>query len=48
MLKLCKVTIVKVFFLVLIYVFSFNLFEFSVAILEKGLLPSVLPFENFK
>ena len=28
----------KVFFLVLVDVFNFNLFEFSVAILEKGLV----------
>ena len=28
----------KVFFLVLVYVFNFDLFEFSAAILEKGLL----------
>ena len=27
----------KVFFLVLVYVFNFDLFEFSAAILEKGL-----------
>ena len=38
MLKLCRVTKVKVLFLVLVYVFNFNLFEFSPAILEKGLL----------
>ena len=38
MLRLCKVTKVKVVFLVLVYVFNFNLFEFSAAILEKGLL----------
>ena len=38
MLKLCRVTEVKVFFLVLVYVFNFDLFEFSAAILEKGLL----------
>ena len=38
MLKLCRVTIVKVLFLVLVYVFNFNLFEFSAVILEKGLL----------
>ena len=40
MLNLCKVTKVKVFFLVrmLLYVFNFNLFEFSATILEKGLL----------
>ena len=38
MLKLCRVTKVKVLFLVLVYVFNFNLFEFSAAILDKGLL----------
>ena len=38
MLKLCRVTKVKVLFLVLVYVFDFNLIEFSAAILEKGLL----------
>ena len=38
MLKLCTVTKVKMLFLVLVYVFHFNLFEFSAAILEKGLL----------
>ena len=38
MLKLCRVTKVKVLFLVLVYVLNFNLFEFSAAILEKGLL----------
>ena len=38
MLKLCRLTEVKVLFLVLVYVFNFNLFEFSAAILEKGLL----------
>ena len=38
MLKLCRVTKVKVLFLVLVYVFNFNLFEFSAAILEKNLL----------
>ena len=40
MLKLCRVTKVKVFFLVLVYVFNFDLFEFSAAILENGLLPA--------
>ena len=35
MLNLCSVTKVKVFFLVLVYVFNFDLFEFSAAILEK-------------
>ena len=38
MLKFWRVTKVKVFFLVLVYVFNFNVFEFSAAILEKGLL----------
>ena len=38
MLKLCRGIKVKVLFLVLVYVFNFNLFEFSAAILEKGLL----------
>ena len=38
MLKLCRVTKVKLFFLVLVYVFNCDLFEFSAAILEKGLL----------
>ena len=38
MLKLCRVTKVKVFFLVLVYVFNFDLIEFLAVILEKGLL----------
>ena len=38
MLKLGRVTKVKVFFLVLVYVFNIDLFEFSATILEKGLL----------
>ena len=38
MLKLCRVTKLKVFFPVLVYVFNFDLFEFSATILEKGLL----------
>ena len=38
MLKLCRVTKVNVFFLVLGYVFNFDLFQFSAATLEKGLL----------
>ena len=37
MLKLCRFSKVKVLFLVLVYVFDFDLFEFSAAILEKGL-----------
>ena len=35
--KLCRVSKVKVSLLVLVYVFNFDLFEFPVAILEKGL-----------
>ena len=38
MLKLGRVTKVKVLFLVLVHVFNFDLFEFSAAILEKGIL----------
>ena len=38
MLKLGMVTKVNVFFLVLVYVFNIDLFEFSAAILEKGIL----------
>ena len=38
MLKLGRVTKVKVLFLVLVYIFYFDLLEFSAAILEKGLL----------
>ena len=37
--KLCRVTKVKVRFLVVVYVFNFKLFELSATILEKGLLP---------
>ena len=42
MLTLCRVTKVKVFFLVLVYVFNFDLFELSAAILERGLFASLL------
>ena len=42
MVKLCRVTKVKVFFLVLVYVSSFDLFEFSAAILEQGLLEMIM------
>ena len=38
MLKLGRVTNVKMFLLVLVYVFNNDLFEFSGAVLEKGLL----------
>ena len=44
MLKLCRDIKVKVLFLVLVYVFNLNLFEFSAAILEKGLFRSAQPF----
>ena len=37
MLKLGRVSKVKVLFLVLVYVFNFDLSEFLAAILEKGL-----------
>ena len=42
MLKLGRVTKVKVLFLVLVFVFNFDLFKFSAAILEKGLLSTLL------
>ena len=38
MLKLGRITTVKVLFLVLVFVFNFDLFKFLAAILEKGLL----------
>ena len=53
MLKLCRVTKIKVLFLVLVCVFNFNFFEFSAAILEKGLFHCLLslvkprPHERF-
>ena len=37
MLKLGRVTKFKMFFLVLVFVFNFDLFKFSATILEKGL-----------
>ena len=55
MLKLCSSTKIKVLFLVLVYVFNFDLFEISAAILEKGLLTKKFPqswsfreFDSFK
>ena len=42
MLKLGRFTKVKVLFLVLVFVFNFDLFKFSAAILEKGLFRSWL------
>ena len=44
MLKLGRVTKFKMLFLVLVFVFNFDVFKFSAAILEKGLFnekPSV-------
>ena len=38
MLKLGRVTKFKMLFVVLVFVFNFDLFKFSAAILEKGLL----------
>ena len=38
MLKQGRVTKFKMLFLVLVFVFNFDLFKFSAAILEKGLL----------
>ena len=42
MLKLDRVTKVKVFYLLLVYVFNFDLAEFSAAILKKGLFETYL------
>ena len=47
MLKLGRVTKVKVLFLVLVFVFNFDLFKFSAAILEKGLF-GLKPTRDFK
>ena len=41
MLKPDRINKVKVLFLVLVFVFNFDLFKFSAAILEKGLLLQV-------
>ena len=48
MLKLGRFTKVKVLFLVLVFVFNFDLFKFSAAILEKGLLNALSICENMK
>ena len=48
MLKLYRVTKVKVLFLVLVYVFNFILFEFSAAILEKGLFIGAMSIRLLK
>ena len=42
MLKLGRVTKFKMFFIVLVFVFNFDVFKFSAAILEKGLLLNLL------
>ena len=46
MLKLGRVTKVKVLFLVLVFVFNFDLFKLSAAILEKGLLDKNTSFSS--
>ena len=38
MLTFCRATKVKVFFLVLVYVFKFDVLKFSAAVLERDLL----------
>ena len=45
MLKLCRVTKVKLLFLVVVNVFNLNLFKFLSAILERGLLISAASSE---
>ena len=47
MLKLGRFTKVKVLFLVLVFVFNFDLFKFSAAILEKGLFYNSTLTSNF-
>ena len=47
MLKLCRVTKVNVFFLVLVYVFNFDVFELLEATLEKGLFSEREPANFF-
>ena len=48
MLKLGRFTKVKVLFLVLVFVFNFDLFKFSAAILEKGLLALLVKLQESK
>ena len=49
MLKLGRATKVKVLFLLVVFVFNFDLFKFLAAILEKGLLDlSCLPYVMFE
>ena len=47
MLKLCSITKVKVFFLVLVYAFHFHLFKVLAAILEKGLFEDYISALSF-
>ena len=47
MLKPGRVTKVKVLFLVLVFVFNFDLFKFSAAILEKGLFQDYISALSF-
>ena len=47
MLKLGRVTKVKVLFLVLVFVFNFDLVKFSAAILEKGLFVQRHKYPSF-
>ena len=47
MLKLWRVTKVKVLFLFQVSVFNFNLFEFSATILEKGLFRFLIKWSAF-
>ena len=46
--KISSFTKVKVFSVVLVYVFNFNLFEFSAAILEKGLFYTMIKQSLFQ
>ena len=48
MLKLGRVTKVRMLFLVLVFVFNFDLFKFSAAILEKGLSHVTQPLNRKK
>ena len=48
MLKLGRVTKVNVLFLMLVFVFNFDLFKFSAAILEKGLLDIINSVDKTK
>ena len=47
MLKLGRVTKVRMLFLVLVFAFNFDLFKFSAAILEKGLFRASVVKSDF-